>query len=238
MRLESYAQDLEDIVLYTVLRDVEKGFYIDVGANDPTVFSVTRFFYDRGWNGINIEPLRDKCILLEELRKRDINLCVGIGKQAGLATIYTRGMLSSFNSDVAEELGFSKANKYEKKMMTLSEVYTRFIPKGQKVHFCKIDVEGYEKECLQSINNWNEVRPWIFAIESTKPTTEIPCYEEWENILLDNGYLFAYSRGINRYYIDREKEHLIQRFEEVNNIISNNEVLKIKCETISGKEVF
>lgn len=44
MRLESYAQELEDLILYSVLRDVEHGFYIDVGANDPTDISVTKFF--------------------------------------------------------------------------------------------------------------------------------------------------------------------------------------------------
>ena len=72
MRFESYAQFLEDMVLYCALKDVDKGFYIDVGANDPTNLSVTKFFYDRGWHGINIEPLPDKCALLAEMRPRDI----------------------------------------------------------------------------------------------------------------------------------------------------------------------
>ena len=60
MRLESYAQELEDLILYSVLRDVKNGFYIDVGANDPTDISVTKFFYDRGWHGSRIsdEPSR------------------------------------------------------------------------------------------------------------------------------------------------------------------------------------
>ena len=48
MRFESYAQFLEDLVLHCALKDVDKGFYIDVGANDPTDLSVTKFFYDRG----------------------------------------------------------------------------------------------------------------------------------------------------------------------------------------------
>ena len=45
MRLESYAQELEDVICYAILRDVQKGFYIDIGANDPTKYSVTKFFY-------------------------------------------------------------------------------------------------------------------------------------------------------------------------------------------------
>ena len=61
MRFYSYAQEYEDLALYLALRDIKKIFYIDVGANDPTYLSVTKFFYLGGGNGINIEPLRDKC---------------------------------------------------------------------------------------------------------------------------------------------------------------------------------
>lgn len=44
MRYESYAQELEDIILYVALQDVDEGFYIDIGANDPIEISVTKFF--------------------------------------------------------------------------------------------------------------------------------------------------------------------------------------------------
>ena len=53
--LVTYAQNREDLYLYALLGD-GPGFYVDVGANHPTFHSVTKFFYDRGWNGINIEP--------------------------------------------------------------------------------------------------------------------------------------------------------------------------------------
>ena len=31
----SFAQNLEDVVLYRALSDVTHGFYVDVGANSP-----------------------------------------------------------------------------------------------------------------------------------------------------------------------------------------------------------
>jgi len=70
----SYSQDFEDFIIYYIFFDLQKGFYIDVGANDPNEFSVTKAFYDRGWYGINIEPLHEKYILLKKYRPRDINL--------------------------------------------------------------------------------------------------------------------------------------------------------------------
>lgn len=108
MRLESYAQDLEDVIVYSILRDVEDGFYIDVGANDPTNISVTKFFYLRGWHGINIEPLKSKCIKLQEQRPRDINLCIGLGSKKGKFTLYEHkgdDGLSTFSTTVINAQG-------------------------------------------------------------------------------------------------------------------------------------
>ena len=103
MRLESYAQEFEDIIIYSFLRDVNDGFYIDVGANDPTNISVTKFFYLRGWHGINIEPLRFRCLHLEEQRPRDINLCVGVGSEKGKLQLFEADGLSTFSDEVASQ---------------------------------------------------------------------------------------------------------------------------------------
>ena len=48
----SYAQNAEDVVLMRAFADVEKGFYVDVGAWDPVADSVTKAFYDIGWSGL------------------------------------------------------------------------------------------------------------------------------------------------------------------------------------------
>ena len=53
----SYSQFYEDLILFCIFYEVKNGFYIDVGANDPNIISVTKAFYLRGWYGINIEPL-------------------------------------------------------------------------------------------------------------------------------------------------------------------------------------
>ena len=119
MRFESYAQFLEDMILHCALKDVDKGFYIDVGANDPTNLSVTKFFYDRGWHGINIEPLIDKCALLSEMRPRDINLCVGLGSERGKLDIFELDEMSTF----LEEFANNSNNKRQRNILTLSEVY-------------------------------------------------------------------------------------------------------------------
>ena len=113
------------MILYCALKDVDKGFYIDVGANDPTSLSVTKFFYDRGWHGINIEPLTDKCALLSEMRPRDINLCVGLGSERGKLEIFEAGEGSTFLPEFANQ-NTRKSRKY---ILTLSEVYEKYPPR-------------------------------------------------------------------------------------------------------------
>ena len=61
----SYAQNMEDVLLWRALHDVQAGFYIDVGAADPRLDSVTMAFYERGWHGINIDPKPDNITALQ-----------------------------------------------------------------------------------------------------------------------------------------------------------------------------
>ena len=238
MRFESYAQQLEDLILYCALERAENrgggGFYIDVGANDPTADSVTKFFYDRGWHGINIEPLPGVCALLAEKRPRDINLCVGLGSKNDKIKIFECGGLSTFSPEIAGSAPVNILNNPQrlKKILTLSEVHEKYCDPKQEIHFCKIDVEGFEKEVLEGIKDWKKFRPWIFAIESTLPNTDTPSHEQWEHILLKNDYEFAFMFGVNRYYVDMEKEYLLAGFAKINQFIAQNEVVVMRMQPV------
>jgi hypothetical protein len=70
----SYARNQEDVMLYRAFRNLKQGFYIDVGAQDPVINSVTKAFYDLGWHGINIARDEKYCQKLQSERSRDINL--------------------------------------------------------------------------------------------------------------------------------------------------------------------
>src|SRR5262245_13271448 len=104
--LISYAQNREDLYLYALLGD-GPGFYVDVGANHPTHDSVTQFFYDRGWHGINIEPNSELLRQFEALRPGDINLNLGISDHDGsmtLRVITAAHGLSTFDAGLMRSL--------------------------------------------------------------------------------------------------------------------------------------
>ena len=98
-KIMSFAQGEEDLILFNFLDEVEKGFYVDVGANDPWVGSVTKLFYDLGWSGINVEPLPDMYEELCKDRSRDINVNMGAGSNEDELVLYVAGGLSTFDKD-------------------------------------------------------------------------------------------------------------------------------------------
>src|SRR5215471_11445522 len=52
----SYTQNLEDYHLSLAFAGQKAGTYIDVGAGHPIADNVSFWFYERGWQGIVIEP--------------------------------------------------------------------------------------------------------------------------------------------------------------------------------------
>ena len=196
--MKSYAQDKEDLILYDILKGVKNGFYIDIGANDPDVYSVTKLFYEKGWSGINVEPLPEQFSYLCQKRERDINLNIGIGNKHGIMDLHLDGLGSTLSDTVVIDNHLEAKGTIPTEVWTMKELLNKYKP--EVIHFCKIDVEGYERQALEGMD-WT-YRPWVFCMESTKPGTFIPSYEEWEHILKCNDYELKIVHGINRYYVD------------------------------------
>ena len=213
----TYSQYLEDFVLYCIFYDIEKGFYIDVGANSPDSGTVTKAFYLNGWHGINIEPLPEEFSSLKEKRERDINLNIGAGEKEENLTLYAKGPLSTLKEKFAQ----SNNNKINIQVLPMSTICEKYVPKNEEIQFCKIDVEGNEKSVLLGYD-FKNYRPKVFVVESAIPNTDIPCHEEWEYILLKNDYVFGYQYKINRFYYDKRRDDDIsQKFINLNSSVES-----------------
>lgn len=224
MKFISYAQNFEDVMLWRALQNVPNGFYIDVGAWSPDIESVTRAFYHRCWCGINIEPSPFWHAKLVERRTRDINLGVALSDCPGEVEMFVvgkSGRLSTADRSCVElhaKSGFEIVSQ-RSPCMTLDTVWDEYV-KEREVHFLKIDVEGFEQLVLRG-NDWSRHRPWVVLIESTIPNQPTQVYEQWEPILLQARYCFAYADGLNRFYVAEEHKALLAAFELPPNVFDN-----------------
>jgi FkbM family methyltransferase len=223
MSFISYAQNYEDVMLWRALKHIDQGFYIDIGANDPDIDSVTKAFYERGWRGINVEPAPQWFERLEKARPRDINLQLALGAEPGAITLYEipDTGLSTAEKKFAErheaERGY-QSRELRVKVDTLSNVCERF--HLEPIHFLKIDVEGAETAVLQGAD-FGKIRPWIIVVEATLPNSQEESYYDWEPLLLNAGYEYAYFDGLNRYYVSGEHENLKAAFKAPPNVFDD-----------------
>ena len=213
-KFKSFSEYYEDLILYLMLYNIKNGFYIDIGAFDPTSVSVTKAFYLRGWNGINIEPQENKIKLFEKERPNDKNLQMVVGNNEGNVTFYINDQCSTIKKEFSKGANESISIK----MDTMSNVCKKYVPKGKEIEFCKIDVEGNERDVLLGYDFTN-YKPKVFCIESTIPMSFIPNHQLWEEILINNSYTFVYKCGVNRYYVNNNYSLLLKRSKYISEYI-------------------
>ena len=206
----SYAQNFEDVMLWRAFKDSADGFYIDIGANHPEIDSVTKSFYDKGWNGINIEPVKNEFELLLSDRNRDINLNVAVGSASGSMPLFTfpgtgLSTLDQENAQANVAAGHSMLEQ-EISILTLADIYNKYVTRA--VDFLKIDVEGWERDVLLGAD-FHLFRPKIILVESTMPGSQQSNHNAWESILISANYSFIWFDGLNRFYVASEHFEVI-----------------------------
>ena len=210
----TYAEYFEDLILYRLLFDIEKGFYIDIGAYDPNKVSVTKLFYQNGWHGINIEPLPHQFELFEKERPDDINLQYAVGQKKRNVTFY----INDQSSTVEKKYSNGTIGIINVTMDNMNNICRKYVPNGTEIDFCKIDVEGSEKDVLLGYDFIN-YRPKVFCIESTIPGSRVSNHKLWRDILINNNYSFIYKYGVNRYYVDDQIPELKKRAKFINKFL-------------------
>lgn len=209
----SYGQNGEDVVLARTFWDHPGGFYIDVGAWDPEVHSVTKLFYDIGWQGINIEPQPDRLAALSAARPRDINLGVAVSDADGAADLFvTRDSgLATLEPAVIDPTqdGYAVETTLRVPAHRLSDLIDAHCPQTP-IAFLKIDVEGHEAAVLRGLD-LRRHRPIVLVVEATRPTQMTPSWAEWEWMILSCGYDVQLFDGLNRFYLRADRSDLAPR---------------------------
>lgn len=206
----SYAQNAEDVVLERLFHGQRQGFYVDAGAADPVADSVTCFFSQLGWRGLNVEPVPSSFDRLQLIRDRDVNVNCALGAEPGAASFYVVQSPGE-GQDMADHMSTLRIEEAEKRRregwhvdaMTVDVRRLEDILVEQSVgtiDFVKIDVEGNESEVVSSVD-WARWSPRAILVEATEPGQRAATMGEWEHILRDHGYQRALFDGLNCFYV-------------------------------------
>jgi len=155
-----YGELGEDVLLRQFLNIDESynGFYVDIGAYHPDKISNTKWFYERGWNGMNIDPNPTSIKMFNEKRPLDININIGVSDETSELNFYYMGEENGANTfdkeryeTVYKPRGI-EAEILEIKVDTLNNILSKHLPKNQHIDFIDIDAEEMELKILKAFD--------------------------------------------------------------------------------------
>jgi len=171
-----------------------RGFFVDVGANDPQCGSQSWALEQAGWRGVLIEPQPD---LAEKLRRnRSARVfaaaCSSPGNAGKTMPLYLAGMLSSLDGGLAVT-GMRPQGIVEVPIRTLDDMLTEAAAPSP-IDFLSIDIEGHEVEALTGFDfaRW---RPRLILMEDH--VTSLAKHR----LLLRSGYRLIRRTGLNGWYV-------------------------------------
>jgi FkbM family methyltransferase len=207
---KTFSQRAEDLVIDRLLGSPATGFYVDIGANHPTRLSNTRRFYDRGWNGCNVEPDPRLHRAFELSRPRDTNLCIGLAQARGRMDFFRfdPDVYSTFSRERAEQLRQSGARQLETLVVeveTLAAILRQH-SRGRAIDFLSVDTEGLDLSILRG-NDWQMFRPKVVCVEAPGPDEDRSQVDATSTFLASLGYIRhsvteQYGVPLNEIYVD------------------------------------
>jgi FkbM family methyltransferase len=192
-----FGQDVENDLKKAFFCDTDRGYFVEIGANQPKNLSQTFDLEQKGWTGVLIEPQPD---LAEELRRQRsakvyAEACSSRGNAGARLTLHLAGGHSSFNKslNLAE---IKPHGAIEVPVRTLDQILTDAgIP---HIDFISIDVEGHELEVLDGFDlaRW---RPRLILIE------DLLLHLRLHRSLTRRGYRWLRRTGMNNWYVPADK---------------------------------
>jgi len=156
-----------------------KGNYVDIGSGHPSWGSNTYLLYRKGWSGLLVDPIMTNIKMSRYLRRRDISICAGVGKELTDLLFFELEPyeFSTFDEEIAQSrISDSKAKLVGAYLVPiLGFANLPLIPEldFSRPTFLNIDAEGFDLNILKMI----DFEAYPFALI---------CVEEWDSPLEGN----------------------------------------------------
>lgn len=198
-RPEARSQNGEDALLWDLLGDRERGFFVEAGAYDGYTFSVSYLFEGAGWDGVLVEALADRAAECEQRRtsSKVVNAALSSPGSAPTAT-FARDAEIEWNSALAaaDQAGETV------EVTTLDAVL-----EGHRgpIDFVVLDLEGHEFPALEGfdLDRW---QPHVLLVENNAD-------DGVRSLLERRGYVYVAPFAQNDLYVRRAELGLIKRLD-------------------------
>jgi FkbM family methyltransferase len=180
-----------------------QGFYVEVGANDPRLNSLTYPMERLGWSGILVDPLRTCYEKLLKIRPRSRSFrcaCVGPDK-VGTITLHApdpTSVVATVEKN-ADDFDIQYAYTETCDAVTLDSLVAQVNP--VRIDFLSLDTEGTELDVLQGFDLARH-RPRLILIEDKLYHLAKHRY------LVARGYRLVKRTVLNNWYVPAERSDL------------------------------
>jgi hypothetical protein len=202
----SYAHTGEDRLIDSLLKPIitQKGFYVEVGCNEPIFISNTFSLYKRGWNGICIDANEKLIKKYARLRPKDIAVSALVSNEKATRDyfIYANNVLSSteqMNIDIKEEPGFEIVQTKQLQTESLTEILDR-CKAPSTFDLLSVDAEEHDLQVLQSLD-FAKYTPKLIVVESETFDPSKPQEDLIYQLVVSKGYAFEGSVLKNLYFL-------------------------------------
>ena len=182
-----------------------RGFFVEVGANEPQYGSQSWQFEQAGWTGILVEPQPALADRLRQTRRARVvaAACSSPGNAGAMMTLYLSGPHSSLKPELAVA-GVVPEATIEVRTRTLDDILTE-AGAPAPLDFVSIDVETHELDVLRGFDlaRW---RPRLLLIEDH--VTSLATH----NYLTRAGYRLIRRTGLNGWYVPQAEAPRIGLF--------------------------
>ena len=193
-----YAEFAEDVMVNRILKKIEKGFYVDIGAYHPYKGSLTYNLYNRKWNGMNLDISKSSIDLFNIARPNDININCAISEFNGETYYYENSPINQQNSLIPQD---DNQKKIKIQSYKLSEIFK--MQNINSVDYINIDTEGNELEVLMGID-FSKINPILFTIEDNSFDLNDEIKKKKIIFLKEKNYELINIIGVTMFFVKKD----------------------------------
>ena len=174
----SYSYGGVDSLVNNIFKNIDKGFYVDIGCGHPVKNNNTYLLNKKGWHGINIDLDNENINLFDIYRPSDENISTAISDKIGKEDLFFYHSKSAINTINKKTADYQKARVSSIKKIktnTLNNVLNNSKYNNLEIDFLSIDIEGSEFLALKNFD-FNKYNPKVIVVEHldlTLPALEI-----------------------------------------------------------------